>query len=51
MNFGEMEAALNEAVTDDDLALGFGQNLNDTILELAADFENLRPCVSWTPSL
>jgi len=39
MNFGEMEAALNEAVTDDDLALGFGQNLNDTILELAADFE------------
>ena len=39
MNLGAMEAALAEVVADSRLALSFTQKLNDTILELAGDFE------------
>jgi hypothetical protein len=39
MNLSEMEAALSEVVRDSGLAAGFTQKLNDTILELAGDFE------------
>jgi len=39
MNLGEMELALSEVVRDSRLALSFTQKLNDTILELAGDFE------------
>ena len=39
MNLGAMEAALAEVVKDSNLALSFDQKLNDTILELAGDFE------------
>lgn len=39
MNLTQLEASLSQAVNDSKLAEGFVQNLNDTILELAADFE------------
>ena len=39
MNLGELEAALAEVVKDSNLALSFDQKLNDTLLELAGDFE------------
>ena len=39
MNLGEMELALSEVVRDSRLSLSFTQKLNDTILELAGDFE------------
>lgn len=39
MNLGAMEAALAEVVVDSRLALSFTQKLNDTLLELAGDFE------------
>ena len=39
MNLGEMESALAEVVKDSNLALSFAQKINDTILELAGDFE------------
>lgn len=39
MNLGSMETALAELVKDDSLSPGFAQNINDAILELAADFE------------
>ena len=39
MNLSDMETALAEVVKDSGLALSFTQKLNDTILELAGDFE------------
>ena len=39
MNLGEMELALSEVVNDSRLAQSFTQKLNDTIIELAGDFE------------
>ena len=39
MNFGDLKEALAQVVRDPKLALGFDQMLNDTIMELAADFE------------
>ena len=39
MNLEALEASLGEFVEDSKLAQSFGQKLNDTILELAGDFE------------
>ena len=39
MNLEALEASLGEFVKDSELALSFAQKLNDTILELAGDFE------------
>jgi hypothetical protein len=39
MNLSGLKAALGQVVVDPDLALSFDQKLNDTILELAGDFE------------